>query len=122
MITIIADYICEFCYKPGNGDIPNDWGFVLSLQSHICPECLSKAENQGNKFSIVSALSGVWANMEDPREDNRIEELLQSAINLYGARVYTDDGYIIPSSHKDKIYDLGAKALKMKEKERMNDE
>lgn len=63
MILIIqADYICEFCFKPGEGDIPNSWDFVW--QSAVCPDCKAKVATHGG-YAVVKG--GTFAFCSDPR-------------------------------------------------------
>ena len=56
------DWICEFCHKTINGELPDDWDFVW--QSAVCPECKEKVARDGG-YGVVKG--GAYATGPDPR-------------------------------------------------------
>ena len=45
-----SDWICEFCYKPADGDLPPEWDLVW--QSAVCPECQQRVKEDGG-YAVV---------------------------------------------------------------------
>ena len=60
--NIEVDWICEFCYKPVQGDLPKEWEFVF--QSAVCPDCKIKVEKDGGYWVVKG---GSYSYCKDPR-------------------------------------------------------
>jgi len=56
------DWICEFCYRPVDGDLPPSWELVLGCG--VCPDCHAKVFRDGG-FHVVKG--GAYAFARDPR-------------------------------------------------------
>ena len=65
MIFIRADFICELCYKPGTGAVPETWSIILS--SNICPECIERNSKEPSGPNILEIKCGAYAHCPDPR-------------------------------------------------------
>jgi hypothetical protein len=66
MIIIKCDWICELCYKPVVGNLPNDWELVWG--SAMCPDCMNKVKLSGK--SIMDTKCGCFSYMPDSRGKN----------------------------------------------------
>ena len=56
------DWICEFCFTPIHGRLPDDWDWVL--QSAVCPSCIKRVARDGG-YAVVKG--GAYAAVPDPR-------------------------------------------------------
>lgn len=59
----LDSWICELCFKPANGDLPDSWDLVW--QSAVCPDCQVKVASHGGYGKVVG---GEFAYAKDPRE------------------------------------------------------
>lgn len=65
---MLSDWICEFCYKPADGDLPPSW--KLMWQSAVCPDCQEKVAQKGGYGAVVG---GAFAFGKDPRVTQNID-------------------------------------------------
>jgi len=61
-MSILVDWICEFCHRAVKGNLPEDWDLVW--QSAVCPECQKRVAKDGGYDVVVG---GAYAMAPDPR-------------------------------------------------------